>query len=105
MKLSKLSLTLFATGLLLCSSALAGETNKLTLTVSDKLTVDGKPLNPGSYTVEWNGTGPTVQVTIRQGKQTVATLSAHLTEQPARNAANAFGSITEPDGSKSLTAI
>jgi hypothetical protein len=105
MKLAKLSLTILGAGVLLCSSAFAGETNKITVDVADKVNVDGKPLNPGKYTVEWTGTGANVQVTIRQGKQTVATVSAHLTEQANNNAATAYGSSTEADGSKSLTAI
>jgi hypothetical protein len=73
--------------------------------LQDKTIVDGKPLNPGQYTVEWTGTGPTVQVTLLQGKQTVATFPAHVTEQPKPNHDDAYGSTTEPDGSSRLTAI
>ncbi|HET7107159.1 MAG TPA: hypothetical protein VFI38_10135 [Candidatus Acidoferrum sp.] len=105
MKLSKLSLAFFGSALLLASAAVAGESNKGSLNLFEKVNVEGKALNPGKYTVIWDGTGPNVQVTVFQGKQTVATFSAHLTEQANRNTEDAYGSSTETDGSRSLTAI
>jgi hypothetical protein len=105
MKSSKLSVFLFAAALLGSAAAFAGETNKTTLQLYEKLTVDGKTLDPGKYTVAWQGSGPTVQVTVSQGKQTVATFPAHLTEQAVRNNGDAYGSSTAPDGSHALTAI
>jgi hypothetical protein len=104
MKISKVSTLLFGAALL-SSAVFAGETNKGNLNLSDKVVVDGKPLVPGNYKVEWDGSGPAVQVRLIQGKQTVATLPAHLTEQASPNAQNAYGTATEPDGSLSLTAI
>ena len=103
MRISKLPVLLFGAALLLSSSAFAAEANKGTLQLTDKVTVEGKPLNSGKYTVEWNGTGPAVQVTILQGKQTVATFSAHLTEQPTPNPGDAYGTIAGADGSRTLT--
>jgi hypothetical protein len=105
MKLSKIAITLFGAALLFSSGAFANEANKGTLKLADKVTVESKSLNPGKYTVEWNGSGSTVQVTILQGKQAVATFPAHVTEQSTANLQDAYGSATEPDGSKSLTAI
>jgi hypothetical protein len=101
----KVSLTLFGAALLCSSAMLAGDTNKTTLQLYDKVTVDGKPLNPGKYTVEWTGSGSSVQITILQGKQTVATTSGHLTEQPTPNTQDGYGSNKEADGSKTLTTI
>ena len=105
MKLSKISILLIGSALVVSSGAFAGEANKGKLRLQDKTIVDGKPLNPGHYTVEWTGTGPTVQVTLLQRKRTVATFSAHLSEQPKPNHDDAYGSTTEPDGSSRLTAI
>jgi len=105
MKLSKVSILLIGSALVFSSGASAGDANKGKLHLQDKTIVDGKPLNPGNYTVEWTGTGPTVQVTLLQGKQTVATFPAHITEQPAPDHDNAYGSAPEPDGSSRLTAI
>lgn len=103
--MSKLPTILFGAALLLSSSAFAGEANKSVLHLADKVTVQGKPLKSGDYTVEWNGSGPDVQVTILQGKQTVATISGHLTEQATPNPENAYGTHEGSDGSRSLTVI
>ena len=105
MKLAKISILLIGSAFVFSSGAFAGDANKGKLRLQDKTIVDGKPLNPGHYTVEWTGTGPTVQVTLLQGKQTVATFPAHVTEQAKPNHDDAYGSSTEPDGSSRLTAI
>ena len=105
MKLSKIVTTLFGAALLLASCAFAGETNKTSVNLAEKVTVEGKTIGPGTYKVEWQGTGANVQVTLSQGKRTVATFPAQINEQANNNAVNAYGSATEPDGSKSLTAI
>ena len=105
MKLSKLSLAFFGSALLLSSAAVAGEPNKGSLNLYEKVNVEGKALNPGKYTITWDGTGPEVQVTVSQGKQTVATFAAHLTEQATRNTEDAYGSAADTDGARTLTAI
>jgi len=105
MKMAKVSVLLSGAALLFSSGAFAGETNKGTLQLSDKVIVEGKPLNSGKYTVEWDGSGPTVQITLLQGKQTVATFPAHLTQQANSNSKDAYSTAAEPDGSRTLTAI
>ncbi len=101
MKMSRISIMLFGSAILFSSAALAGETNKGKLILNDKVVVDGKSIQPSDYRVEWDGSGPAVQVKILQGKQTGATLSAHLTEQADRNPQDAYGTAprqmaTEP---------
>jgi hypothetical protein len=105
MKMSRISIMLFGSALLFSSVALAGQNNRGKLALTDKVVVDGKAIEPGNYRVEWNGSGSAVQVQILQGKETVATLSAHVTEQPNRNPQDAYSTATEPDGSRELTAI
>jgi len=105
MKLSKLSLAFFGSALLLSSAAVAGDSNKASIQLYEKINVEGKALNPGRYTITWDGAGPNVQVNVLQGKQTVATFPAHLTEQATRNTEDAYGSSAETDGSRTLTAI
>ena len=106
MKISKVSTLLLGSALLFSSAALAGvNNNKGKLTLAEKIVVAGKPLDPGNYNVEWSGSGPTVQVTLLQGKQTVATLPAHLTEEAGANPQDAYSTTAGPDGSKALTAI
>lgn len=105
MKLSKLSLAFFGSALLLSSAAVAGEPNKGSLNLYEKVNVEGKELNPGKYTITWDGSGPNVQVTVTQGKQTLATFPAHVTEQAARNNEDAYASNSDTTGARSLTAI
>jgi len=105
MKLSKLSLAFFSSALLLSSAAVAGDSNKASIQLYEKVSVEGQALNPGKYTISWDGSGPNVQVTVSQGKQTVATFPAHLIEQATRNTEDAYGSASETDGSRTLTAI
>ena len=105
MKMSRISILLFSSTLLFSSAALAGETNKGKLHLADKIVAEGKQIQPGDYGVEWDGNGSAVQVKLLQGRQTVATLSAHLTDQADRNRQDAYSTSTEPDGSKELTAI
>jgi len=105
MKLSKVSILLIGSALVSSSGAFAGDANKGKLHLQDKTIVDGKPLNPGNYTVEWTGAGPTVEVTLLHGKQTVATFPAHIMEQSTPNHNDAYGSAPESDGSRRLTVI
>ncbi len=105
MKISRAITFLFGAALLISAGAIAGETNKGKLQLSDKVDVEGKSLSKGNYTVQWDGSGPTVQVTLLQGKQTVATFPAHLTEQASANSKDGYSTSTEPNGSLSLTAI
>ena len=105
MKISKVSGLLLTAALLGSSAVFAGESNKTTLKLYETTTVEGKALQPGDYKVTWEGSGPDVQVTILQGKETVATFQAHVTEQAARNAGDAYGSSSDANGSRALTAI
>ena len=105
MKLSKVSILLIGSALVFSSGAFAGDANKGKLHLQGTTIVDGKPLNPGNYTVEWVGTGSTVEVTLLQGKQTVTTFPAHITEQPTPDHDDAYGSTPESGGSRRLTVI
>ena len=105
MKASKIGISILGAALLCSAGVFAAENNKGSLHLDDKVTIDGTPVNPGDYKVEWTGSGPDVQATILKGKQTVASFPAHITEQASPNAANAYGSTDQPDGAKKLTAI
>jgi hypothetical protein len=105
MKMSKAFGFLFGAALLVSSAAVAGETNKSSVQLDNKVVVEGKTLDSGRYTVEWSGSGSDVQVTLLRGKQTVATFPAHVTEQASANPQDAYSTTSEQDGSKTLTAI
>jgi hypothetical protein len=83
-KISKGLLLGFA--LLLATSGLAA--NKGNLEVASPLTVNGKSLPVGEYTVKWDGAGPNVEVNILKGKNVVATVPARridLNQSPDRD--------------------
>jgi len=105
MKTWRLSVALFGATVLCGSVVLAGEVNKVNLTTDQTINVEGKTLNPGNYKAEWAGTGPNVQVTLKQGKNTIATFPAHLQEQQNKNNADAYGIMPGPNGTRELSAI
>jgi hypothetical protein len=105
MKTWRISVALFGAAVMCGSTVLAGEVNKVTIKTDETLNVEGKSLNPGTYKVEWNGTGPNVQVKMVKGKDIVATFPAHVQQQGVQNPANAYGSKAEANGTRELTAI
>jgi len=56
---------LVASIVLMAASAIAGATSQ-SLTVNNPVQVNGKQLGAGSYKLNWDGTGPNVQVQIKQ---------------------------------------
>jgi hypothetical protein len=72
-------LALLSTFALLSSlGALARENSKPTVSFQDSVEVGSTQLKAGDYKVEWQGTGPAVQVTFLQHGNTVASAPATL---------------------------
>jgi len=105
MKLSKLAAALATVALFVVGVAVSAEANKTTIHLDQKVTVDGKILETGKYTAEWNGEGPNVQVTLMKGKNTVATFAAQIKQEPSANPDDAIGTTDGPDGTKQLSSI
>jgi hypothetical protein len=104
MKLSKLSKgLLLGLALLLATSAFAA--NKGSLMVSDPVTVSGKSLAAGEYTVKWEGNGPNVELNILRGKSVVATIPARLIDLDRSSSGNTSVVKRNDDGSRSLSEI
>jgi hypothetical protein len=59
-------------------SAYAASKNAHSVEISDAVQIGGTKLKPGNYTVEWQGTGPAVQVSFQQHGKTVVTASGTL---------------------------
>jgi hypothetical protein len=59
-------------------SAFARDRNQHTIEISDAVQVGSTQLKPGTYRVEWQGTGPDVQVTFLRNGKTVATVPGTL---------------------------
>ena len=94
---------LLGLALLLATSAFAA--NKGSLQVSDPVTVSGKQLAPGAYTVEWEGNGPNVELNILQGKKVVATMPARLIDLNRSADGDSAVVRKNDDGSRTLAEI
>ena len=89
--------------LLLATSAFAA--NKGSLQVQEPLSINGTKLAPGDYKVEWDGAGPSVEMSILKGKSVVAKVPAHLVDLDQASPANATVVKRNDDGTRSLTQI
>ena len=79
MKKSYLTVVLILTCLLgLGGSARAARDNVHSVEISDVVQIGSTKLKPGNYTVKWQGTGPTVQVSFQQNGKTVVTVPGTL---------------------------
>lgn len=91
--------------LLLGAAAFAGNITKRDLHLYESVSVQGKQLTPGDYKVEWSGTGPDVQVTILNGRDTVASVPAKVVPTDTKNNSDGYASAKQADGSSDLTSI
>jgi hypothetical protein len=104
MKSSKISKGLWlGLALLLATSAFAA--NKGSLQVSAPVTINGKEIPAGEYTVKWDGTGPNVEVNILRGKTVVATVPARVVELDRAPDRDSAVTVVNADGRKSLNEI
>jgi type 1 fimbria pilin len=70
--------------LLLAVGAFAADKNQGKITVSQTVTVNGTQLAPGSYKLQWDGSGPDVQVKfVRDGKDVVTAPAKLVTKEAA----------------------
>jgi len=69
-------LSIFAT--LSSLSVFARDKNQQSVDIPDTVQVGGTQLKPGNYKMEWQGTGPDIQVTFLRDGKTVVTVPATL---------------------------
>ena len=105
MKVSRLSMAVLGGCLLLSVSAVAGNTIKKSLHLYDSVSIEGTQLTPGDYKVEWSGPGPDVKVNILKGKETVATVPAHIESETVSNSQDGYALKPGNDGGRSLTEL
>jgi len=89
--------------LLLATSAFAA--NKGSLQIQEPTSVNGTKLAPGDYKIEWDGTGPSVELSIKQGKKLITKVPAHVVDlnRPAQNDAAVVKN--SEDGTKTLSEV
>ena len=80
MKSLSFSRTIVATlALAIATSAFAAsDSHKSNFEIGNATQVNGTTIPAGEYTAQWEGSGPTVQVSILQGKKVVATAPAQV---------------------------
>jgi hypothetical protein len=93
--------------LLLGTSVFAANThnNKGSLELLDSVTVSGKTVPAGDYSVKWEGTGSNVQLNILKGSKVVASTSARIVSLDQSSGSDSTVLKSNSDGSKSLSEI
>jgi hypothetical protein len=89
--------------LLLASSALAA--TKGSLALQSDTTVNGTQLKAGDYKLEWDGTGPNVEVSFMQGKKVLAKVPAHVVDLPTPAVNSAAVVMKNNDGTTALAGV
>ncbi len=105
MKVSRNLFSIALASLLLAASAFAAPASKGTLKLFEPVTVQGKELAPGKYTVEWNGEGPNVQLNIADGKNAVTAIPARIVPVSTKNRTSGYASAKQQDGRSELTNV
>jgi len=90
--------------LLLATSLFAASNHGSLQTLSD-VTISGKTLPAGDYSVNWNGSGQNVQMNIMKGKKVVATAPATLVDLSQAASSDAAVIKDNGDGTKSLAEV
>jgi hypothetical protein len=78
--------------------ALARDKNQHSVVIPDSMQVGSVQLEPGNYKVEWQGTGPEVQVNFVRNGKTVATVAGTLNANDKRVVQDAI--VTDTTSSK-----
>jgi hypothetical protein len=86
--------------LLLASSAFAA--TKADLVLQSPTSINGTKLKPGEYKLQWDGSGPNVEVSIMQGKTVVAKVPAKVVDLKAPSQNNAAVVKNNDDGTSTL---
>jgi hypothetical protein len=86
--------------LLLASSAFAG--TKADLVLQSPTTINGTKLKAGEYKLQWDGSGPNVEVSITRGKTVVAKVPAKVVGLTTPSPNSAAVVKTNDDGTSTL---
>lgn len=89
--------------LLLAGSAFAA--SKAALTLNHDTTVNGTKLKAGDYKLQWDGSGPDVEVSIVQGKNVVAKVPAKVVDLNSNAANDAAVIKNNSDGTSTLAGV
>jgi hypothetical protein len=85
-----------AASVLLAATAFAAEKTKIE--IDKPMSVNGTQLAPGTYTVTWEGSGPSAQLKILKGKNVVATVPARIVNLKTATVNDTLDTRSEPSG-------
>jgi hypothetical protein len=107
MKSPLFSRIIFATLVLaLTTSAFAAsDSHKSNFEISSATQVNGTTLPAGEYTAKWEGSGPTVQLSIMQGRKVVATAPAQVVTLDRAASDTQAEVLNGTNGQRELTAL
>src|SRR5215467_7151048 len=89
-------------GLALTLASTAFAASKANLTLNNATSVNGTKLKAGDYKLEWDGTGPNVEVSIMQGKKVVTKVPAKVVDLDRASSTDA--AVLKQNGSDSTLA-
>jgi hypothetical protein len=89
--------------LILASGAFAA--TKASLSLNNPVVVNGTTLKAGDYKLEWDGSGPDVEVNIMQGKTVVAKAPAHVVNLDTVAQNSAAVTHKSDDGTSTLAGV
>ncbi|MFZ2085544.1 MAG: hypothetical protein WBQ74_06635 [Candidatus Sulfotelmatobacter sp.] len=92
-------------GLALVLASTAFAATKGSLQLSNPVTVNGTTLKPGDYKVQWEGSGPNVELSILKGKNVVAKVPAHVVELQAPSSNDAAVTLQNASGPNTLAGV
>jgi hypothetical protein len=90
------------TGLALLLTSGAFAATKADLTLQSPTTINGAQLKPGDYKLQWDGSGPNVEVSIQQGKKVIAKVPAKVVDLNFPSQNNAAILKMNGDGTSTL---
>jgi hypothetical protein len=105
MKQIKYAALLSMLAILSSVSALARDKNQHSVEIPNSVQVGDTQLKPGSYQVEWQGTGPEVRVNFVRGGKTVATVPGTLKTKDAKVTQDEIVTDTTSANTKTLEEI
>jgi hypothetical protein len=86
-------------------SARAAQGNERSVEISNVVQIGSTQLKPGNYKVEWQGTGPAVQVTFQQNGKTMVTVPGTLKSNDDRVTRDAIVTEATSAGTSTLKEI
>lgn len=104
MKFATVSKTLVV-GLALTLASSAFAASKANLTLNNPTSINGTQLKAGDYKLEWDGSGPNVELSIMQGKKVVTKVPAKIVDLGKASSNDSALLHQNDDGSTTLAGV